>query len=343
MASAPTRTRNVYVVGAGLSCALGFPTTTMLLREVLDLTARHRRHREALVARLASAFRFFYPAGDHEGYAPDPVDFFSMLRAYLHLGADLPGGFRDAAALHRALKFAMAQLLLEAGRRCDATLAAGHDYLDELLQPGNVVITSNWDLLLERYAQLHGRPLRLSGAGRDDTIVLLKLHGSVDWCLGRHARRSRPDEQFSVLSERLFGPGSRRRRLPPPDARADLPMRIRALEEPMGWNNILRQCATELYMVTMARGKTGDVAPLHQIWRDAYRAVSGPGRLELVGYSMPEDDVEIRTLLRAGAQRGASRPQVIVRNPDGRAHSRVRECLDGEVASDYRAVSGATA
>ena len=57
-------------------------------------------------------------------------------------------------------------------------------------------------------------------------------------------------------------------------------------------------------MITMARGKAGDLGPLRDVWRDAYGAVSRAQRLEIVGYSMPPDDIEIRTLLRAGVLRG---------------------------------------
>jgi hypothetical protein len=37
--------------------------------------------------------------------------------------------------------------------------------------------------------------------------------------------------------------------------------------------------------------------------------------LEIVGYSMPPDDIEVRRLLRAGAQRGGGPSRILVRNP----------------------------
>lgn len=92
-------------------------------------------------------------------------------------------------------------------------------------------------------------------------------------------------------------------------------------------------------MVTMARGKTGDLGPLKQVWRDAYGALSRAQRLEIIGYSMPPDDIEIRTLLRAGVQRGDDLDQVVVRNPAPEVHVRVRQYLDRSIDSDYRGVA----
>jgi hypothetical protein len=331
----------VYVVGAGLSCALGLANTAMLLDGVLDLASRPGRWRseEKLPERLGAAFAYFYPEAEFDGYRPDVVDFFSTLRTYVQIGSELAGGLGDAPALERSLKFAIAQLLIEAGRRCEHTLRGGHPFLDEMLRPGNIIVTSNWDLVLEWYAQQRGIPLRLSGS-RTDEIVLLKLHGSIDWCLGQHMLPGRSPAKYALLSERLFGSRPYRPAVPPPPARTDVPVRIRVLEEPLpAWNLMLRKRASELLMVTMAHGKSGDIGPLRSVWRDAYGAISRAQRLELVGYSMPADDTEIRTLLRAGVQRGRGLDEVVVRNPTPEVHERVRRYLDRRVRSDYRGIA----
>jgi hypothetical protein len=57
-----------------------------------------------------------------------------------------------------------------------------------------------------------------------------------------------------------------------------------------------------------------------------------------VGYSMPDDDIEIRTLLRAGLTRGKDEPLIVVRNPAPDVHDRVRVFLDHGASSDYQAV-----
>jgi hypothetical protein len=54
---------------------------------------------------------------------------------------------------------------------------------------------------------------------------------------------------------------------------------------------------------------------------------------------MPADDIEIRTLLRAGVQRGDDLDEVMVKNPSPDVHVRVRQYLDLHVASDYRGIA----
>lgn len=333
------RDRNVYVVGAGLSCALGLPNTAMLLDGVLELSNRVARwQRDRLAEHLEKAFEFFYPDAVHEGYKPDVVDFFSALRTWIDVGAGFPGGFSDAPQLYRSLKLAIAQMLIEKTKACGTRLRAGHDDLDEIVRPGNIVVTSNWDLLLERYASLHGIPVRLSEGGPDE-LTLLKLHGSIDWCLGEHLRRPANTSNYAVLNELLFGVRPYRPAIPAKTARRGVAVRTRSLES---WGSAWRTTsggAREPLMVTMARGKVGDLGPLRGVWRDAYGAVSRARRLEIVGYSMPPDDIEIRTLLRAGVQRGSGLDEVMVRNPAPEVHLRVRQYLDRGVASDYRGVS----
>jgi hypothetical protein len=193
---------------------MGLPNTAMLLDGVLELARRTPRWRnEGLEDRLDRAFKYFYPDAIHAGYRPEVVDFFSALRTYLDVGAGLPGGFAEAPHLYRSLKSAIAHLLIEKLRQANKGLKAGHPYLDEILRPGNFVVTSNWDLLIERYAQLHSVPLRHSGSGSPDEVVLLKLHGSIDWCLGQHMA-PRPVSNYAMLNERLFATRQYRPSLP---------------------------------------------------------------------------------------------------------------------------------
>jgi hypothetical protein len=313
----------------------------MLLDEVIELAGRSSRwQRVGLQADLERAFEFFYPDAVHEGYKPDVVDFFSALRTYLDVGAGLPGGFGDAPALYRSLRIAIAQVLIEKTKQTKKLIKEGHADLDEIVQPGNIVITSNWDVLIERYAQLHRIPLRLSGTGAEDELVLLKLHGSVDWSIGRHLLKSPTVKNYATLRERLFVSRTYQPSLPSKTKREHLAIRTRAIENwSSAWRTI-RSHASEPYMVTMARGKTGDLGPLRGVWRDAYGAISRAMRLEIVGYSMPPDDIEIRTLLRAGVQRGDDLDEVVVRNPAPEVHVRVRQYLDRSVQSDYRGVVG---
>jgi hypothetical protein len=74
------------------------------------------------------------------------------------------------------------------------------------------------------------------------------------------------------------------------------------------------------------------------MWDDAYRALCAAKELRIIGYSLPDDDVEIRTLLRAGVARG-SHPTVVVQNPEPGVHVRVRTFVMRTAKSDYRSFS----
>lgn len=337
-APTPERDRSVYFAGAGLSCALGLPNTPSLLEEILSLAGRTQwLQSKELPKRVREAIKYFYPDGTIPGFHPDVVDFFSALRTYIDIGAGLAGGFKDAPALYRDLKFAIGHLLVERIKAADAALAAGHEYLEKVVQPGKVVITSNWDVLIERFAQLKEIPLRYSG-NSDTALVLLKLHGSIDWCLSGD-RGGYPDGDYASLGEQVFSSRVRHVRVP---AAAKTIVRVRAMEN---WSDAWRKIKSrteEPFMVTMARGKSGDLGPLLGIWKDAYAALSRARTLEVVGYSMPPDDIEIRTLLRGGVQRGAGPFRVSVRNPAPEVHDRLRRYLHREVRSNYMAVNSPT-
>jgi hypothetical protein len=79
-----------------------------------------------------------------------------------------------------------------------------HDYLGEIIQPGNVVITSNWDFLMERTTQLRRVPTRLCGEPDDHTMLLLKVHGSIDWSTSFNAKRAIATAEYASLKEMLF-------------------------------------------------------------------------------------------------------------------------------------------
>jgi hypothetical protein len=280
------------------------------------------------------SFKFFYPDADSRGFQPDVVDFFSALRTYIDVGSGHAGGFIDAPLLYVTLKRAISHMLVQRVRESEEKIR-NSTYLRDVVAAGNIAITSNWDILLERYAQLHGVPLRYTGT-EPDSFTLLKLHGSVDWCLGCNMKKY-PDSDFAELRERLFSARSYTIPLRPKE-RDDCVFRIRGLEE---WGNVwqrIRSRGREPHIVTMVRGKSGDLFAFGDSWQSAYDALSRAKRIEIVGYSLPDDDIEIRTLLRSGAWRGPKDPQIVVKNPSPDVHNRVRQLVFRNIVSDYTPV-----
>lgn len=342
----PVRDRKVYFVGAGLSSAYGLPNTAALLTETIKFAASTAWLRnEDLEGRLKEAFVFFYPDAQHAGFQPDVVDFFSTLRTYLEVGEGLTGtGFKRAGDFYRLLRRAIAHLLIERVRNVRAKDLRSNPYLQEMVKPGNIVITSNWDTLLERFAEIAMVPLRRTSASRrfpPAEAILLKLHGSVDWCQNADRVRSYNYARRNYVALRELSSLARPYRLPlPRQAAAQTLIRINATTSNNLWSRV-RSRAREPYMVTMVTGKADDLGPLQDVWRDAYRALSRAETLEIVGYSMPPDDIEIRTIVRTGLQRKADKePVVRVKNPSPDVHGRVRAYLDRFAEADYLPVPG---
>jgi hypothetical protein len=199
----PDRNREVYFVGAGLSSAAGLPNTPSLIDAVLALAKQNRS--PVTEEQLLRAFKFFYPDAVHVGFRPGVVDFFSTLRTFLDVGAGfVETGFTDAPDLYRALKISIARALLEGTRDISDARLLSHEYLGRIVQPGNVVITSNWDPLIERVAQVIDVPVRLCGEPTDRSLLLLKLHGSIDWCTAGNTKRRLTKADYAWLKEVMF-------------------------------------------------------------------------------------------------------------------------------------------
>jgi hypothetical protein len=198
----PQRTRNVYVLGAGFSRALNMPNTAELLVEVHRLA---KSQGLAIDRKLRDAYKFFYPE-EATSFVPNVVDFFSVLRAYEDVSGvtdggnpRFPGGFKHPGLLTE-LRMAIVRLLCDRLRQIPIP-PAGWASVEQILQPGNVVITSNWDLFVERYANCRGIRLRLGGTPESQTLTLIKLHGSLDWTEQRLRKPNQPNADYSVLRE----------------------------------------------------------------------------------------------------------------------------------------------
>lgn len=198
----PQRTRQVFFLGAGFSRALGLPNTAELLSEVHKLA----QARKLVIGReLREAYSYFYPE-EAETFVPDVVDFFSVLRAYEDVSGDgtegaprLPGGFKHPKLL-TDLRLVVVRLLCDRLRQLQIP-KDGWPAVEQMFAPGNIVITSNWDLFVEWYAHRRGIRLRLGGPINDSTLTLLKLHGSVDWTEQRFRKPGNPTADYAVLRE----------------------------------------------------------------------------------------------------------------------------------------------
>jgi len=326
----------VFLLGAGVSSAFKLPNTPALLKELDSAAAGWGEVGADLKSRLTQAYEFLYPDAIYHHYQPDVVDFFSALSAFVGMGTGWPGtSLKDGPELLRRLKRGIAHLLITKERAIDTNALRRHSYLSRVVRPGNIVITTNWDTLVERFAELNDIPLRRaasSGKFRDTEVVLLKLHGSIDWCAPGAASRPWTDVDYAALREQQYG-GTQYTIPITTESEPDQLVRIRSSWSAL-WQTVSSR-AREPWLVTMVTGKQDELGPLQSVWRDAYAALGRAHVLEIAGYSLPADDVEVRTLLRAGMQRGNRSAQVRIVNPSPDVHARFRTLLTHDIDSEY--------
>jgi len=326
----------VFFLGAGFSTIAHLPNTAALLNEVHELAKTNVAWgvSKDLDHRLTDAYRFFYP-DQREGFRPEVVDFFSVLASYNQIDkGNLPDGF-PAGALLADLRFAVVHVISERLRvLTNTTLQSNHVLLDRMVARGNVVITTNWDTLVERAANAREVPHRLRGSPVDSELLVLKLHGSIDWLRKGDAKKSLSKSYYADLAELLASSRARTRTVQSSDL-----LRSRVANAGATWRTI-KAATRDPFMLTMSPGKADALGPLIPLWEDAYRAISAAATLEIIGYSMPADDIEIRTLLRAGVQRGPQDPEIVIRNPAPYVHSRIRTLIHRDADSDYLPIAG---
>jgi hypothetical protein len=328
VARVPARTRTTYFLGAGFSRSVGLPNTAELLTEVHRLA----QARSLIIDRhLKDAYRYFYPE-EASSFIPEVVDFFSVLRANEDVSQGMPGAFEHTTLLPD-LRLAIVRILCD--RLREITIPAeGWPKVEAIVRPGNVIITSNWDLFVEWYAACQGVPLRLGGTPDDGNVTLIKLHGSVDWTQRAYQRGQLRRDDFAVLRELQNSRSGRRIPLGSDDV-----LRIRAVENMSRSWQFIKARTRRPVMVMMSQGKTTDFAPIKDMWSDAYHALSASRDVVVLGYSLPHDDIEIRTLLRAGVSRGQQKARVTVVNPEPGVHVRMRTFVARSATSDYQAFS----
>lgn len=328
----PPRNLTVWLLGAGVSSSFGLPNTAALLRDVQD------RLPKEVTANLKLAYEFLYPDAEYDHFMPDVVDFFSSLSAFVGVGQGWPGtGLKNARELLRQLRRHIAKMLIDEVKAIpDSKLRVSH-FLQEVVRPGNVIVTTNWDPLVECFASVSGLPIRLasrSGHFPLESVSLLKLHGSVDWTLGADATKDMGIQNYMTIGELQ---NSARQHTPslPEDLKKSI-LRIRSKRSNM-WQKVSSRTAEPL-LVTMVTGKQDELGPLRPVWRDAYSALGRASHINVAGYSLPADDVEVRTLLRAGIMRGRTRPALKIIDPSPATHARFRALVSHRITSDYGGV-----
>ena len=202
----------------------------------------------------------------------------------------------------------------------------------ESLQPGDVIVTTNWDSLAERVLLEKGLWTPADGYGFEvlletipawnepsraiqDTsaITVLKLHGSFGWYVGGR-------DQLYLSRARFL------QHLPLRQGDQEVAYKD-SLEPKLPSSSDLPAVVYPTYL------KRLEYRQIQRIWSRAVGAPSRADEFQAIGYSLPSSDTAIRVLLNPLRERHeCGQVRIIVTNPDHEALERWRSLLGEGIA-----------
>lgn len=286
----------MFILGSGFSRSLGLPTLRELFSELLQTPERPGTddRRETLAA-LDVLYPHFHSDTPGSSYPPFE-EFLSLVVAAKRFS------FFDSEYWPRkeisALRL-LCDCLGAKSRQAESRPLLGK-FVSQL-DDGDVVITFNWDTLIERALLAQNRSVNLTG--RDASAVcLLKLHGSLSWFLRPEGPVGQPPESVFQLGGNLY-------------------------------------CLTDYAYYDLwglGQGPPFIVPPIFskepllddfmvELWQEAFDSLIEAQRLTIIGYSLPPDDVQARALISSGCSwkhRHSQQPRYVVVDPDSAVGSR---------------------
>lgn len=176
--------RTVFILGAGFSAAAQFPLVRGLKELVINFVETERH---AIYAASLEPGRGFERGEFYEGL--DQVDensqrgFEELLIALWHICAGTDSNDPRHATL-RVLRIGCARLLWQCQNEITKPSASYENFARRFFKPAemrsNVVISFNWDLLMERSLQDAAVPWYYD-SGSPSVTAVLKPHGSINW------------------------------------------------------------------------------------------------------------------------------------------------------------------
>jgi hypothetical protein len=152
------------------------------------------------------------------------------------------------------------------------------------MQAGDVVISFNYDTLIERLAKRFGHTLQsVCGASRPGTVKIVKPHGSASWCLDLKSRKviSMAADGSPLLDSLIESDVLEERE---PLLLGAVPIKSELIRE------VQQACVLEVFETIMRQ------------WRAVVEAVRDADVFIVVGYSFPKEDQYGRFLLREGVR-----------------------------------------
>jgi hypothetical protein len=280
----------VFVIGSGFSASMGLPTLNNIFNEIMMMPERPG---ESDKENIYSTLEILYP---HFRRLKTPSSFppLEEFLSLIDLAKDLPfieDGYWKIKKISvlRLLTDYLAKKSLEAEE-------------DELLNSfikklgyGDVIITFNWDNLIERCLLKQGKAINFKERD-DNAVTLLKLHGSLNWARIPEGTGLKNPDSVTWLHERICHTKDY--------SYYDF---WDVLDEP-----------PFIVLPTITKNPPAE-SFLKSLWDEAFQSLLIGEQISIIGYSIPEYDLQARTLLVMGLHTnmsGREKYSVIDPNPD---------------------------
>lgn len=326
------KARTVYVIGAGFSAGLSYPLVNDLLIRLWDRLPMAQR------VKLGKVIKFQHPGFDPSSRTSFPTieHFLSEIMASEQLFEachPVPGKFtlRSLKNIHRDLLLAIVDWFHEMHKETFGNLPHWLKvFRDDVLEPGDTLISFNWDLILDHL--LYGETIdaasygfSLRGARRQ---VLLKPHGSLNWYDGAQETQIGQDRRVELHKD-MGGHNVyafRHFQSPRPEARRYMPLIV-----PPVYN---KDFGPQLFQ---------------NIWRACVADLSTARKVVFLGYSLSDADLHARHVLRQGFHnqivgqwlcngtraKPAGKATVVIVNPDQGAAARIERTVGSKIRCEW--------
>ncbi len=314
--------RTVYILGSGFSASCGLPTVRDLFQAIFKLPDSYNREKNIVKHAITRLYPFFKDYQGSESYPPFE-EFLSLCSATIDFESENTHALTPYVGNSWFQTYEAATHLLEVAINEITNTQKSEDaepllrFIDNL-SDDDVILTFNWDTLIERCLFKKGRKIsyNLSEKGK---ITILKLHGSLSW--------------FKLKEGLSFLDG-----MPPPTtfivSEADkivCPNDFHYVSE----SRFAQGTGPVIITPTNGKNPFNQSLLLREIWYEAFnhiiQAQSNPPKIIAIGYSIPSYDLHARALLRSAFLFPTTKdsPEHILIDPDpdvaGRYYSQVSE------------------
>lgn len=299
---------NIFVLGAGFSKPAGLPLCNELFKEVLRKSKKTNIYQNILKKDISN-FLKYHNKTNNVHITESEINFeefisYLDIEHYLSLkGSDTwsDEGNRSQIAIRNLISHHLLKKINSMGKN-DWKL---YEYFVENLNPGDIIITFNYDNIIEKCLEKAMKPYRLflnKISDKEEDIILLKMHGSIDWFDFTH---------YENLCNYLIKKGVHT--LPPHNILSNkLEFRPKKIINECNYvnnplnkiyrvNNLekyfqIEECSvmTSPFILSPSYNKILYMGSLKELWHSFDSAGSLNEKVSVIGFSLPEHDEYIK-------------------------------------------------